>query len=370
MTSKTPSRYNSFDDVKNLEELQIKRLMKNGDTAEKVWAVWSLAIKKGKSSIPELLDSCEGEPSPGVRRHLIIVLAGMQQTDLLFNLAEFDSDAFVRADALKYLIRIAPHNNSFSEFLIGKLRKDSAYVVKISILEESPEDLLKLSFNDLMVFIKASNPKLQLLSLKQLEKRINIDDQNVVFLAKLLSKKYDAHVLEKITSILSNAGYGELVLEAGMIQKDKNNFDFLMYLINGEINFPWEVLKKFTNQPYSHNIHRIVEFIQSPAHPETFSWLTERYAKMLDLESWEDDFNEIQRLFLKILGEIDKPDRTNNILTANLQIIHQQMESELYDLQHDETNEWSDFYGYSEEEHEENVSYVKANIDILENWLK
>ncbi|KKJ78325.1 hypothetical protein WH95_03210 [Kiloniella litopenaei] len=370
MTINQVNRYNSFEDVNNLEEAKINNLLENGDGPEKVWAIWSLALKKWKSSASKLQSLPDGEPSSGVRRNLIVVLAGMQQSDVLYSLAKHDPDASVRADALKYLIRISdPNDEPLSEFLYKRLINDSENIIKITILKEAPEELLTLSFNDIITFIEPSDPALQMVSLEQLDKRALLDDENAPAIAKLLLQAHDASILEKIMFILINGGRSELILDAGMLQEDKTNFDLLSYLAKQEIKFSWSSLQKFIGPECNHNSHMIIDFIQNPTEPGAFLWLSTRYAQMLELESWENDFFEIQKAFLETLSGIDKPDQMIPALNSNLQIIHKYMKVELHDMQCWAKDEW--MYEFdNEEDYEEAILSNKANIEAIKNWLK
>ncbi len=293
----------------------------------------------------------------------------MQQSNILYNLAKHDPDAAVRADALKYLIRIAqPNDETFSKFLYHRLINDSENVVKITILKEAPQELLTLSFNDLIIFIEFSNPELQIVSLEQLDKRALLNNENAPTIAKLLLQTHHADILEKITFILIDTGNLELILNVGMLQEDKTGFDLLTHLAKQEIKFPWSSLQKFIDPKYDHNSHMIINFIQDPAESETFLWLSTRYAQMLELESWENDFFEIQKTFKETLSCIEKPDQMIPVLSSNLQTIHKHMKVELYDMQHGEEDEWMDNFD-DEEEYKKMISSNKAIIEIIENWL-
>ena len=97
--------FQSFDEVRQLDEEALHDLLRTGDAIERLWAAWSLALGLGDAA-PGSLD-VDAQPHPGVRAHLVVLLASFGRTDALYTLAERDADAGVRAAACQYLIQIA-----------------------------------------------------------------------------------------------------------------------------------------------------------------------------------------------------------------------------------------------------------------------
>jgi hypothetical protein len=71
-----------------------------------MWAAWRIAVRRG-SAMPEIVAQVRGEPPPGVRRALVVVLAGHGELDVLVALGRHDPAAEVRAAAMTIVARVA-----------------------------------------------------------------------------------------------------------------------------------------------------------------------------------------------------------------------------------------------------------------------
>jgi hypothetical protein len=93
----------SFDDVRGLDEAELRALLDGGRPEQRVWALWALALRS--ADVGEL--GARVEPDAGVRRNLAVVLAGHGQLDLLVALAKRDPAPEVRAAAMQLVTRFA-----------------------------------------------------------------------------------------------------------------------------------------------------------------------------------------------------------------------------------------------------------------------
>jgi hypothetical protein len=125
------------------EEAQ-RALLRTGDSAERVWAMWALALRLGANEADELRAILPSEPSAGIRAHLVVVLAGLGEHQLVHTIAVQDPDSFVRAVACQYVIRAAPFGSPGPlEFALQKLRSDVPRV-KQAIIDEAESGRLSL----------------------------------------------------------------------------------------------------------------------------------------------------------------------------------------------------------------------------------
>lgn len=105
--AKTEAPLDSFAEVAAAPAHVVRALLQSGTARERVWASWVLALALGgefKARVPALLES---EPDPGVRRHLIVILAGAGERLALRELATHDPDPYVRAAAHRYCLQVA-----------------------------------------------------------------------------------------------------------------------------------------------------------------------------------------------------------------------------------------------------------------------
>lgn len=119
-----------FDDVRELEEGELRELLEHGRPEERVWAIWALAMRSA-GHVGEL--ARHHDPDPGVRRNLAIVLAGHGELELLVALAHRDPAPEVRAGAMQLVTRLALDGKLAAELVAGRVRAEAAEV-KIAVL--------------------------------------------------------------------------------------------------------------------------------------------------------------------------------------------------------------------------------------------
>lgn len=95
-----------FRQLTQLDDTALYRLLESSDAVERIWAIWALGLRTSDEA-RGLAMRLEGEPEPGVRRALAVVIAGQKRTDLLIALSRHDPDANVRASAAQLLMRFA-----------------------------------------------------------------------------------------------------------------------------------------------------------------------------------------------------------------------------------------------------------------------
>lgn len=94
-----------FAEVTDLNAATQRQLLFNGLPEEQVWAAWALGLALGKQAKPDLLAVFERTDHPGVRRQLVVMLAGFGERSLLVTLAESEMNDLVRATAAQYLLQ-------------------------------------------------------------------------------------------------------------------------------------------------------------------------------------------------------------------------------------------------------------------------
>lgn len=94
-----------FEDTRDLSTDALHALLVEGDARERVLAIWALALRLPTAMT--MVDQLRGEPDPGVRRALAVVLAGNGELDLLVALCRHDPSVHVRASAVQMVVRFA-----------------------------------------------------------------------------------------------------------------------------------------------------------------------------------------------------------------------------------------------------------------------
>jgi hypothetical protein len=115
--------------VRTLTEAELRALLETGRPEQRVWAIWSLALRS--ADIEEI--GHKHEPDPGVRRNLAVVLAGHGELDLLVALAKRDPAPVVRAAATQLIARLAIDGKLPSAIVIERVTADGSEV-RIAVL--------------------------------------------------------------------------------------------------------------------------------------------------------------------------------------------------------------------------------------------
>jgi hypothetical protein len=123
------SALESFEDVRELGDAELRALLERGRPEQRVWAIWALALRS--ANVNELGERCE--PDAGVRRNLAVVLAGHGQLDLLVALAKRDPAPEVRAAAMQLVTRFAI-DDKLPSSLIGERVSSDGSEVRIAVL--------------------------------------------------------------------------------------------------------------------------------------------------------------------------------------------------------------------------------------------
>lgn len=128
----------SFAAVARLSPSEQRRLLESGDGPERLWSAWAIALRLGRDAIP-LLQPMEGAQVPeGLRRQLLIVLAGLGERQLLKTLADSEPSPSVQATASVLYLRTAPDPASAETiaFALQQLRKAPAEVRRAILAEQ------------------------------------------------------------------------------------------------------------------------------------------------------------------------------------------------------------------------------------------
>jgi hypothetical protein len=124
----------SFEETAALDDVALRARVTGADPVERVWAIWALALRSGATAVAGRL---AGEPDPGVRRHLAVVLAGGGEVDLLVAMSRHDPDAGVRGVATGLVARLALGGALPWEIAVERL-DDPSPVVRVAVLAEIP----------------------------------------------------------------------------------------------------------------------------------------------------------------------------------------------------------------------------------------
>lgn len=124
-----------------MPETGLRDVLAHGNPAERVHAAWALGLRSQAAS-EALIDRADAEPNAGVRRHLVVVLAGLGERDCVRTLAEHDPSDAVRATACVALLRLAHGAPEDETLVLDRLARDPSDEVRIRVIEETAIDEL------------------------------------------------------------------------------------------------------------------------------------------------------------------------------------------------------------------------------------
>ena len=137
---KMEHRFEEFGQLAGLGSDELRGLLDAGDGRERVWAAWALGLRAAADAVPDLSSALRAEPSPGVRRHIVVTLAGLGELLLLQVIATADPDPYVRATAYQHLaMQAAPDNPAAFDILLHAVR-DGSPLVRRAVAEWLSDD--------------------------------------------------------------------------------------------------------------------------------------------------------------------------------------------------------------------------------------
>ena len=127
-------RYKSFGEVQQLDSAALRALLVSGEPPERVWAAWTLGLRHDQMFEHELPVSATEEPDAGVRRHLVVVLAGSGEARSVLTMAVHDPDERVRATALQYVARISAPDDFEANDLLAHVLADGTPPLRLGCI--------------------------------------------------------------------------------------------------------------------------------------------------------------------------------------------------------------------------------------------
>ncbi|MBS2022443.1 MAG: hypothetical protein JST92_08540 [Deltaproteobacteria bacterium] len=122
-----------------LPEAALRELLETGPAGERVWAAWALGLRLGPASASTIQGLAQSEPVAGIRRHLVVLLAGFGERGAVTALATGDPDGHVRATACQYLVRLASSDAALWDTVRDRF-SDVDAVVRETLLLHLPDD--------------------------------------------------------------------------------------------------------------------------------------------------------------------------------------------------------------------------------------
>jgi hypothetical protein len=234
--------FHNYSEVARLDSNTQRYLLQQGDAVERVWAAWALGTSLGGQSIPDLLSSLHDSPAPGTRRHLLVVLAGLGERDVLRIFAQDDPDDYVRATACQYLLRIRHQtDHATQQFVRERLLHDSSAIVRQTILGEvSVFSVLQSS--DLAQLAHDSDIEVRQAAIERLLVTESLDQLFAGVVGDRIRQEAHADLRHRVFQLCLESGGAAHLLALSSSLESKRTLEILNLLVETKQQFHWEQL--------------------------------------------------------------------------------------------------------------------------------
>lgn len=292
-------KFETFDQIKELPESELRDLLNTGEDVERVWAAWVLALKLGSESAPELVSTATASPSSGLRRHLIVMLAGYGKLDLLEAFAENDPEPTVRATACLHLLQTRPIGNAVHDrFLLSILEKEPAPMVRALLLSNAVANNLPVPIERLIEFASDPATDVRAAAVAVLKECYSAEDAVAAGLIDTIKVETDKKILLEITSICAAASVGDRLLIAAKMRDSETRLLIWNYFEDQGAKFDWPVLEGYVDVVAHESPYHLLQLASDNALPQMLIWIVETTAQWIRQETY------FESVFLVMIGKL------------------------------------------------------------------
>ncbi|HEX8436564.1 HEAT repeat domain-containing protein [Archangium sp.] len=281
-----------FAELAHLDTEVLRSLLEAGEAPERVRAAWALALRLGGTIRPDLVQGALTEPEPGVRRHLVVVLAGYQERAVLATLASQDFDAAVRAVACQYLAMIGrPEDAGSWRVLHERLEADASGEVRWAAIAYLPPHTP--AFLRSAVAARVGDESLEVrraVADKLLEwAGLSGDGLPEVVVSRLQLEPDLELRREWVRGACALGGDRELL--AALVDAPEGTLRFVLELYAAQrVRLPWECLRPFTQHGRPGLDSLLIGLLEPGPQDEADAWLLE-----VALRYWRDSTEDYDR---------------------------------------------------------------------------
>lgn len=278
-------RLRSFEGARGLAIHQLRAVLAGGARDERVWAAWSLGLAIGGESGMDAPAPGGGDPHPGLRKHLVAVLAGRGEDAAVRALALEDPDPYVRAAAYRYASKAGAGGDELWRSSIC----DPDEVVRqqgIRLLEGRwppalrPE-LIALLLDEAVGVRQAAAERLA-------DEQLAPEEIGVV--ARRVLTEPDGDLRRQLVRICVGAGGGEALARALPDLPTKRLTELLDVLLHSEVRLAWRELAAVASRALPAVDHRVLQLLRAPEEAD-LGWLARCAVRPL---SWPSPRNQIE----------------------------------------------------------------------------
>ncbi|MES2674095.1 MAG: HEAT repeat domain-containing protein [Pseudomonadota bacterium] len=368
-------RYQDYTAVTLLSTELLEELLSTGDAQERVWAAWEIAMRLGKESLPKIFPQDNKFPDPGVRLHMIVILAGLGNYSVLSTLAFHDPDDAVRGASAQYLIRTAnPNDLDRHDLIVKLLKEDESLVVKESILrhwkiipQTLPIKLLLEYAENKSEGIRAA--AIELITLTFAPNELEKDD-----IIACLAVQNTRESVSLLCNWLEKFGLQDLIFLSAEKSDQSSCLLILDFFVEKKAKVTWSLLSSLAQRNKPEINIRLLSILQIEFDLHLIAWLafgiaqsiSSRRTKLshIEMRGNSDFYRRGIDHFLFLIKEME-PTRLQKNIFDNFKIILANFEESRADADEYSDEDWERENSYYEE-------YVKVNdshIYHIKRWL-
>lgn len=302
--------YESFEAVRDLDQNALRNLLANGDRAERIWAAWALAAILGSQEAPNILSGGEISRSPGLRRHLLVIMAGLGERLIIRVMAEGDPSSVVRAASCQYLIQTwPPGETETADVLRFCLFADPASEVRDEILKSAALDRLGLGLGELVALANDPSADVRARVIRIAQDRYAPAEISSSGLYKRLAIEDQRELLIELGGLAIDSDGPARVLSAADAQSPEGARILLELLISAKAKFDWQALNGLASRRDPATDLQVLHLLGQPGGPVAFAWLVHAIATRLaqpGVPDW-DFIEESWQPLADALGDIPEP---------------------------------------------------------------
>lgn len=277
--------FTNFARVAELDVPEQRDLLTTGAPEEQVWAAWALGLALGARANPDLRAALERADHSGVRRHLVVMLAGLGERSLLEGLAEGEIDEAVRATASQYLLQTGTTDETsrVRPLLEALLRDPSAKVRRALLIagQEIPA-ASGLTRDDLLLLLNDVDSEVRDLAIEAL---LRVDELEQLFPGALedhIPLEPDIHLRRRLMRLAIGAGRSRHLLTLASGAEAVRKLELLQTLHEHRLVFTRTELTPLITQQDPAADYYLAFLLDEQSAPEAMSWLLAQCARAID----------------------------------------------------------------------------------------
>jgi hypothetical protein len=285
--------YENFEAVSQLDTEVLRNLLADGDPQERVWAAWAVALELGADSLSSLREAAQASPTPGTRRHLVVILAGLGERKVLCVFAESDPDAYVRATACQYLMRTWSEDDlEAADVIRQRLLTDGTAEVKETILKAATSVLPPATLPELAELTSNRALEVRRLAFELIKRRHAPKEAFGGVLAARLHEEPDRDLLVDLANFCIDGGQEDLVLRSALRARAAARALLLEALHTRGRALSWAQARPLAELGEAAVDLKLLGLLEPRGLSDGFPWLVRRLA-----ESIPHDFRDPELMF-------------------------------------------------------------------------